>query len=158
MVDQKGKSFMTQYIYLASPMKLPKGSFGSKPVSHKKPNVFKDELDFTHLYFESNYDNKLNRRFSFSPHLSFNHQVAAYSNHIPLKNELKGTAEEEKCLTILYSYLNEAIQTSGVIEYFTCLSSKEELTISKKRNIRWKDLKIPYDLVLVDRELWKITH
>jgi hypothetical protein len=67
--------------------------------------------------------------------------VAAYSYHIPLKYELKGTAEEEKCLTILYSYLEEAIQASGVVEYFTCLSSKEELAISKKRNIRWKEIK-----------------
>jgi hypothetical protein len=148
---------MTQYIYLASPMRLPKGSFGSKPVSPKKPNVFKNELDFTHLYFENNYDSKLNRRFSYSPHFSFNHQVAASSNHIPLKYEIKGTAEEEKCLTILYSYLEEAIQASGVVEYFTCLSSKEELEISKKRNIRWKDIKTPYDLVLEDREFCEIT-
>ncbi|WML46717.1 hypothetical protein RCG23_13795 [Neobacillus sp. PS3-34] len=148
---------MTQYIYLASPMRLPKGSFGSKSVSPKKPNVFKNELDFTHLYFENNYDSKLKRRFSYSPHFSFNHQVAAYSNHIPLKYEIKGTAEEEKCLTILYFYLEEAIQASGIVEYFTCLSSKEELSISKKRNIRWKDIKDPYDLVLEDREFWEIT-
>ncbi|MBV7509768.1 hypothetical protein KW850_32335 [Bacillus sp. sid0103] len=147
---------MTQYIYLASPMRLPKGSFGSKPVSPKKPNVFKNELDFTHIYFENNYDSKLKRRFSYSPQLSFNHQVAAYSNHIPLKYELKGTAEEEKCLTILYSYLEEAIQTSGVVEYFTCLSSKEELAISKKQNIRRKEIKKPYDLVLEDMEFWEI--
>jgi hypothetical protein len=148
---------MTQYIYLASALRLPKGSFGSVPVSPKKPNVFKNELDFTHLYFENNYDSKLNRRYTYSPHFSFNHQVAAYTNHIPLKYELKGTAEEEKCLTILYSYLNEAIQASGVIEYFTCWCSEEELAISKKRNIRWKDIKKPYDLVLEDREFWKIT-
>jgi hypothetical protein len=147
---------MTQYIYLASPMRLPKGSFGSKPLSSKKPNVFKNELDFTHIYFENNYNSKLKRRFSYSPHLSFNHQVVAYSNHIPLKYELKGTAEEEKCLTILYSYLEEAIQASGVVEYFTYLSSKEELAISKKRNIRWKEIKKPYDLVLEDLEFWEI--
>lgn len=41
---------------MASPMKLPEGSFGLKPVSPEQPNVFKDELDFTHLHFEDNYD------------------------------------------------------------------------------------------------------
>jgi hypothetical protein len=138
-------------------MRLPKGSFGSKPVSPKKPNIFKNELDFTHLYFENNYDSKLKRRFSYSHHFFFNHQVAAYSNYIPLKYQLKGTAEEEKCLIILYSYLEEPIQASGVVEYFTCLSNKEELAISKKRNTRWKDIKKPYDLVLEDREFWEIT-
>jgi hypothetical protein len=80
---------MTQYIYLSSPMRLPKGSLGVNPVSPKKPNIFKNELDFTHLYFENNYDSKLNRRFSYIPHFSFNHQVAAYSNYILLNNELK---------------------------------------------------------------------
>ncbi|KON70604.1 hypothetical protein AKG34_18745 [Peribacillus butanolivorans] len=43
---------MTQYIYMASPMKLPEGSFDLKPVSPEQSNVFKDELDFTHLHFE----------------------------------------------------------------------------------------------------------
>jgi hypothetical protein len=148
---------MTQYIYIASPMRLPKGSLGSTPLSPEQPNVFKNEFDFTDLYFENNYDSKLKRRFSYSPHFSFIHQVATYSNHIPLKFELKGTVVEEKCLTILYSYLEEALQSSGVVEYFTCLSGKEELAISKKRNIRWVDIKKPYNLVLEDREFWEIT-
>lgn len=148
---------MTQYIYIASPMRLPKGSFGLIPLSPEQPNVFINELDFTDLYFENNYDSKLKRRFSYSQHFSFNHQVAAYSNHIPSKFELKGTEEEEKCLTILYSYLEEALQASSVIEYFTCLSGKEDSAISKKRNIRWMDIKTPYDLVLDDLEFWEIT-
>ena len=149
---------MTQYIYIASPMRLPKGSFGSYPLSPEQPNVFKNEFDFTDLYFENNYDSKLKRKFSYSPHFSFNHQVAAFSNHLPLKKiEFKGTVEEEKCLTILYSYLEEALQASGVVEYFTCLSGKEKLAISKKRNIRWMDIKKPYDLVLEDREFWEIS-
>lgn len=148
---------MTQYIYIASPMRLPKGSFGSNPLSSEQPNVFKNELDFAHLYFGNNYDSKLKRKFSYSPHFSFTHQVAAYASHIPLKLELKGTAEEDKCLTILYSYLEESLQASGVVEYFTCLSGKEDLAISKKRQICWLDIKKPYDLVLEDREFWEIT-
>ena len=40
---------MTQYIYIASPMRLPKGSFGSNPVSPEQPNVFKNEL-ISHNY------------------------------------------------------------------------------------------------------------
>ncbi|MFZ3591149.1 hypothetical protein ACOI1C_18370 [Bacillus sp. DJP31] len=148
---------MTQYIYIASSMRLPKGSFGSNPLSFEKPNIFRDELDFTNVYFENNYDSKLKRRFSFSPHFSFNHQVAVGSSYIPLKYQLKGTVDEEKCLIILYSYLDKALQASGVVEYFTCLSGKEDLAISKKQNIRWMDIKKPYDLVLEDREFWKIT-
>ena len=148
---------MTQYIYIASPMRLPEGPFGSIPLSPEQPNVFKNELDFTHLYFENNYDSKSKRRFSYSTHFSFKHQVAAYSNFIPLKYDLKGNAVEEKCLTILYSYLEEALQASGVVEYFTSLNGKEALAISKKRNIRWMDIKTPYDLVLDDREFWEIT-
>ena len=148
---------MTQYIYIASPMRLLEGSFGSNPLSPEQPNVFKNEFDFTDLYFENNYDRKWKRRFSYSPHFSFDHQVAVYSNHIPLKFGLKGTAAEEKCLTILYSYLEEALEASSVVEYFTCLSGKEESAISKKRNIRWMDIKNPYDLVLEDREFWEIT-
>jgi hypothetical protein len=145
---------MTQYIYIASPMRLPKGSFDSHSVSPEQLNVFRNELDFVHLYFENNYDSKLKRRFSYNPHFSYNHQVAAYSNQIPIYLQLKGTAEEEKCLTILYSYLEEA---SGVVEYFTCLSGKEDLALSKKRKIHWLDIKKPYDLVLEDREFWEIT-
>ncbi|MGE7879128.1 hypothetical protein [Peribacillus muralis] len=148
---------MTQYMYIASPMRLPNGSFGSKSLSLEQPNVFLNELDFMHLYFDNNYDSKLKRKFSYSPHFSFDYQVAAYSNHIPLELGFTGTAEEGKCLTILYHYLNEALNASGVIEYFTCLSGKEDSSISKKRSIRWLDIKDPYDLVLEDLELWVIT-
>lgn len=148
---------MTQYIYIASPLRLPKGSFGQSPLSPEQPNVFKNELDFAHIYFENNYDSKLKQRISFSPHFSFNHQVAAYASHIPLKLQLNGTAEEGKCLSLLYSYLDEALQASGVAEYFTCLSGKEDLAISKKRQIHWLDIRDPYDLVIEDREFWEIT-
>lgn len=151
------KTVMTQYIYIASPMKLPRGSFGSNLVSSEQPNIFKSELDFAHLYFENNYDGKLKRKASYSPHFSFIYQVAAYSSHIPLKFELKGTVEEEKCLKILYFYLEEALKSTGIVEYFTSLSGKEDLDISKRRNIRWKEVKTPYDLVLEDREFWEIT-
>ena len=148
---------MTQYIYIASPMRLPQGSFGSNLVSSEQPNVFKSELDFTHLYFQKNYDSKQKRRFSYSPHFSFVHQVAVYANHLPFKNSLKGTAEEEKCLKILYAYLEEALQSAGIVEYFTSLSGKEDLEILKRRKVRWVEIKTPYDLVLEDREFWEIT-
>ncbi|MDN4491904.1 hypothetical protein [Ureibacillus aquaedulcis] len=148
---------MTQYIYIASPMKLPQGSFGLNPVSSEQSNVYKSELDFAHLYFENNYDSERKRKFSYSPHFSFAHQVAVYVNYIPFKYRLKGTAEEEKCLEILYSYLEEALHSSGVVEYFTSLNGKEDLEILKRRNVRWMELKTPYDLVLEDREFWVIT-
>lgn len=50
---------MTQYIYLASPMRLVDGSFGSDPISPEQPNVFKSEFEFTHLHFEKNYDREI---------------------------------------------------------------------------------------------------
>ena len=148
---------MTQYIYIASPMKLPQGSFGSNPVSSEQPNVFKSELDFVHLYFTNNYDSNQKRKFSYSLHFSFAYQVAVYSNHIPFKYRLMGTAQEEKSLNIIYTYLEEALHTSGVVEYFTSLSGKEHLAISKRRKVRWSEIKTPYDLVLEDREFWEIT-
>lgn len=138
-------------------MKLPQGSFGSNPVSFEQPNVFESELDFVHLYFTNNYDSNQKRKFSFSPHFSFAHQVAVYVNHIPFKYRFKGTSEEEKCLEILYSYLEEALQSSGIVEYFTSLDGKEDLEILKRRNVRWMEIKTPYDLVLEDREFWEIT-
>ncbi|WP_339235557.1 hypothetical protein [Oceanobacillus sp. FSL W7-1281] len=147
---------MTQYIYIASPMKLPKGSFGSNPVSPKQPNIFRTELDYTHLFFENNYDSTIKRRFSYSSHFSYKHQAAAYANQIPLNNQIKGTAEEEKCLTILYNYMDEAIQNSQVVEYFTSWNGEEDLALFKKRSIHWLDIKNPYDLVIEDRELWEI--
>src|SRR5690625_3716581 len=106
---RKREIFMTQYVYIASPKRLPKGSFGSNFISLEQPNVFRNELDFIHLYFENNYGSKLKRRFSYSLHFSYSHQVAAYSNYIPLNLQLKGNSEEKKCLTILYAYLEEAI-------------------------------------------------
>ncbi|UTR13540.1 hypothetical protein MM221_12990 [Salipaludibacillus sp. LMS25] len=148
---------MTQYIYIASPMRLPVGSFGERPVSFEQPNVFKDELDFTHLYFENNYDSDSKQRYTYSSHFSYKYQVTAYANRIPLRNDIKGTAAEKKCLGILYSYLEEAIQHSGVIEYFTSWNSEEDLALSKKRHVQWIDIEKPYDLVLDDREFLVIT-
>ncbi|ALC83059.1 MULTISPECIES: hypothetical protein [Bacillus] len=148
---------MTQYIYIASPMRLPTGSFGLNPVSPEQPNVFKTELDFTHLYFENNYNSEKKARFTYSAHFSFKHQVAASHNFLPLKYQVNGNSMEEKCLTLLYSYLEEAVQASGIIEYFTSLNGKEYLPISHKRSIRWADIKTSYDLVMEDLEFWEIT-
>lgn len=56
---------------------------------------------------ENNYDSTIKRRFSYSSHFSYKHQAAAYANQIPLNNQIKGPAEEEKCLTIqLYGRSN----------------------------------------------------
>jgi hypothetical protein len=129
---------------------------GHDPCLLNKKNEFNNELDFTNLYFENNYDSKLKRRFSYSSHFSFTYQVATYSNYIPLRYELKGNELEEKSLTILYSYLEDALQTSGIVEYFTNLSGKEELPISQERCIHWMEIKTPNDLVLEDREFWGI--
>ncbi len=54
---------MTQYIYIASPIKLPQGSIGANPVSQEKPMIFKTELDAVHLLFENNYDADQKRKF-----------------------------------------------------------------------------------------------
>lgn len=147
---------MTQYVYLASPVKLPVGSFGLNPVSPDRPNVFQTELDFVHLYFENNYDSNLKRRFSYSSHFSYKHQAAVSSNYLPLSNQIRGTAEEEKCLRLLYAYMENAIQASGVLEYFTSWNGEEDMPIAKKGTIYWSDVKTPYDLVLDDREFLEI--
>lgn len=147
---------MTQYIYIASPIKLPTGSFGLNPMSAEQPNVFENELDLIHLYFENNYDSELKGRFTYSSHFSYKHQVATYSNHIPLKHELSGTKSEEKCLTILYSYLSKTIEESMVLEYFTCINGEEDRSLPSKKQISWTDIKDPYELVLEDREFWEI--
>ncbi|MGM0847033.1 MAG: hypothetical protein ACQEUT_18910 [Bacillota bacterium] len=149
---------MTQYMYIASPNKLPQGSFGASPVSPDKPNVFKTELDFVHLFFENNYDANQKKKISYSTHFSMKYEVSAYANQIPFKYHLKGTKVEEKCLGILHTYLEEALQSSGILEYFTSLSGEEDREISKKRNVSWSSIKSPYDLVLEDREFWTITY
>ncbi|ALC91773.1 hypothetical protein AM500_19785 [Bacillus sp. FJAT-18017] len=148
---------MTQYIYLASPVKLPQGSYGQNPVYPGNPIIFRTELDFIHLAFENNYDPRLKQKFSYSQYFSYDYQVAAYANHIPFKYRLKGTPGEEKCLRILYDYMEKAIQTSGTLEYFTSLNGWENKPLEKRRSVRWTDLKDPYDLVLEDREFWEIT-
>ncbi|MGD6967524.1 hypothetical protein ACQCVP_13925 [Rossellomorea vietnamensis] len=148
---------LTQYIYIASTNKLPQGSFGSNPVSPDNPNIFKTELDFVHLDFENNYDAVQKKKISYSTHFSLEYEVAAYANQIPFKYRLNGTQGEEKCLKIVHSYLEEAIQSSGLLEYFTSLSGQVNKEISKKRSIRWPSIQSPYDLVLEDREFWTIT-
>lgn len=149
---------MTQYIYLASPMKLAVGEFGSNPVSPEQPNVFNSEYDFTHLYFENNYDSELKQRFTFSKHFSYKHQVATASNYLPFKKQESGTREEKKCLTILYEYIEKAIQYSNVIEVLSSLNGREDEALLKRSSVSWSDIKNPYDLVLEDRELLEITH
>ncbi|OZM57720.1 hypothetical protein CIB95_04970 [Lottiidibacillus patelloidae] len=148
---------MTQYIYIASPTRLPKGSFGSEPSNHDKDNCFKNDLDYEHLFFESNYEPQLKQRFSYSSHFSFDHQVGADARQIPIRDTIKGTMEEEKCLAILYSYLSDALHSNGVLEYYTCVNGREDLPTSKRRNVRWTDINNPYDLVIRDREFWVIT-
>lgn len=148
---------MTQYIYLASPLNLPEGSFGLNPVSPEQPNVFETELDFAHLSFENNYDSETKVRFNYSPHFSFNYQVACSYNFLFLKDCLKGNATDEKCLGQLYLYIGNALQASGIVEYYTSWNGEEALPITNKRSIQWVNIKTPYDLVLTDREFWEIT-
>lgn len=148
---------MTQYYYIASPVKLPQDSFGANPIDADNPNVFQTEYDFTHLYFENNYDPVSKAKFSFSRHFTYKHQVETGHNSLPLKNQINGTDIEAKCLQILYLYMENAIHSSNIIEYFTSVSGKENEPISVKRNVNWADIKDPYDLVLEDREFWEIS-
>ena len=154
---------MTQYIYIASPLRLPVGTFGLNPISPEQPNVFASELDFTHLHFENNYDSESKERFSYSPHFSFKHQVTTTNNSLPLKHEWISTKQwnrkefERKCLALLYSYLEKAVGTAYVVEYFTSINGEEHLPISVKRKKHWKDIKKPDDLIIEDREFWEIT-
>ncbi|MGM7700608.1 hypothetical protein ACSVDE_02720 [Pseudalkalibacillus sp. Hm43] len=147
---------MTQYWYIASPIKLPVGSYGLTPVSLERPNVFRNELDFTHLYFEDNIENRSKKRISFSPHFSFEYQVDTSHNFMPLKGSETGHPNEEKCLHILYCYLDEALHDSGIVEIFTCVSGDEHRAINSKKQVKWKDIQSPYDLVMMDREFWVI--
>jgi len=152
---KKGVS-MTQYVFIASPTKLPQGDYGSNPLSKEQPNVFNTELDFTHLYFENNYDSELKKKFSFSNHLTYEYQVAAYANQIPLKGSESGSTFEKKCLNILYKYVEEAIYNSGYIELFTCWNGEENNRLSNHRKVKWENIKSPYDLVLNDLEIVEI--
>jgi hypothetical protein len=147
---------MTQYIFIASPIKLHQGDFGSNPVSKEQPNVYNTELDFTHLYFENNYDSKLKKKFSFSNHLTYEFQVTAYANQVPLKGRETGSTYEKKCLDILYGYVEKAIFKGGHIEMFTCWNGEENNRLSNYRKVYWKDIKSPYDLVLNDLEIVEI--
>lgn len=148
---------LTQYIYLASPLNLPEGSYGLNPVSPEQPNVFETELDFAHLSFENNYDSETKVRFYYCPHFTFNYQVACCYNFLSLKDGLEGNTIDEKCLGLLHSYIGNALQASGIVEYFTSWNGEEALPITNKRSIQWADIKTPYDLVLTDREFWDIT-
>jgi len=147
---------MTRYIFIASPIKLPKGEFGSNPLSKEKPNVFKTELDFTHLYFENNYNSITKKRFSYSNHLTYEYQVAAYANQIPIRGQETGSSYEKKCLKILYEYIEKAIYQSGYLELFTSWNGEESNLLSNQRRLRWENIKDPYDLVLKDLEVVEI--
>ncbi|MFE4426385.1 hypothetical protein ACFRH9_04695 [Peribacillus butanolivorans] len=57
----------------------------------------------------------------------------------------------------MYSYIEEELHASGVIEYFTSLNAQEDLPIGINRSVSWTDIKTPYNLVLADREFWYIT-
>ncbi|WP_289890399.1 hypothetical protein [Virgibacillus pantothenticus] len=144
---------MTQYYYISSPHKLPKGTFGSQPVSEKQPNIFNNELDAIELIFEDNYDSKTKKRFKYVPILSFKYQVAVYNNFLPIKNQEIGNSFEEKCLHLLYEYLHTALHESGILEFCTCLNGTEEQGNWTKKILYWSDIKSPYDLVLNDREI-----
>ncbi|MEF2292504.1 hypothetical protein [Virgibacillus dokdonensis] len=91
---------MTQYFYIASPKKLKIGVVGSKLISPAQPNIFKDEIDATDLFFEANYDAEIRKRVNYAPVLSFKYQVAVSHNLLPLKHEERDTRDEEKCLTL----------------------------------------------------------
>ncbi|MGG2028714.1 hypothetical protein AB1282_23700 [Gottfriedia sp. S16(2024)] len=140
---------MTQYHYISSPMRLKEGTFGDNPIS---PNVYANELDFTHLYMERNYNLEEKRIFSFSKHFQFKHQVWMMSQQVPMKGEKRITPEGEKCLKILYEYIKEAVNESGVIEYFASWNSEEDLPINHKREMTLIDLKTPRDLIIAQRE------
>ncbi|AUJ24315.1 hypothetical protein [Virgibacillus dokdonensis] len=147
---------MTQYFYIASPKKLKTGVVGSKPISPAQPNVFKDELDATGLFFEANYDAEIKKRFDYAPVLSFKYQVAVSHNLLPLKHEERCNRDEERCLTLLYEYMKKAIMKSGVIEVCTCINGTEERDGWDEKSATWSNIKAPYDLVLNDRECWRI--
>ncbi|MEH7351115.1 hypothetical protein [Gottfriedia acidiceleris] len=140
---------MTQYHYISSPKRLKDGSFGQNPIS---PNVYANELDFTHLYMERNYDPEEKKIFSFSKHFKYKYQVCMMSQQVPLKGEKRITPEGEKCLKILYEYIIEAVNESGVIEYYASWNSEEDYPINHKRQIALTDLKSPRDLIIAERE------
>lgn len=58
---------------------------------------------------------------------------------------------EEKGRGQLCSYIDEALQNSGFLEFFTSLNGEEELPLHKRRSIKWKEIRF-HDLVLEDRE------
>ncbi|UPM55520.1 hypothetical protein [Gottfriedia acidiceleris] len=140
---------MTQYHFISSPIPLKDGKFGDNPIS---PNVYANELDFTHLYMERNYDSEEKKIFSFSKHFKYKHQVCMMSQQVPLKGEKQITPEGEKCLKILYEYIKEAVNESGVIEFFASWNSEEDHPISQIRQISLTDLKSPRDLIIAERE------
>ncbi|MCP8971035.1 hypothetical protein [Ectobacillus ponti] len=147
---------MTQHIYISSPSPLSTGSFGLNPVSPEQPNVYATELDFAHIHFEDNWNEKQQRRTPFSSHLTYEYQVALWYG-IPVKRGVRRTPEEEKCLRLLYQYVEEALQQSGVVEYFASWHGEEEDLLLKWKTVRWEEIQTPYDLVLEDRELWTIV-
>lgn len=146
---------MNQYIFISSPKELPRGSFGSDSTSKGQST----ELDFTHLYFERNPDNKFKKEFSYSKCLTKKFEVIAYANKIPLKGKETGNEDEKKCLKILYEYVKEAVSKLSrhqEIEMFTCGDGEEDKCSSESRTVKWRNINGPYDLLLHNLEIVKI--
>ena len=149
---------MTQYYYISSPGRLPAGTFGATPVSEDEPYVYNSELDAAALFIESNYDPKTKKRFAYVPDFTHKHQVSVYGNSLPIKPDNWHSCIEEKCMKLLYDYVNDAVQESGMIEICTCINGTEERGNWIKRTIYWSDITSPYDLVLEDREICVIVN
>ncbi|PGM56997.1 hypothetical protein [Bacillus sp. AFS053548] len=95
---------------------------------------------------------KKKKMFSFSKHFKYKYQVCMMSQQVPLKGEKRISPEGEKCLKILYEYIKEAVNESGVIEYYASWNSEEDYPINHKRQIALTDLKSPRDLIIAERE------
>ena len=158
MATHKERLLMTQYYYISSPRKLPEGDFGAKPISEDKPHVFSNELDFTSLFFENNYDQDKKKRFSYVPSFHYKYQVAVYHNFLPIKSEERGNNPiERKCLGLFYDYISNAVEESGMIEYCTCLNGTEDRGDWTRKTLYWGDVESRDDLVLNDREICEIV-
>ncbi|MFP7495277.1 hypothetical protein SFC66_15980 [Terribacillus saccharophilus] len=149
---------MTQYYYISSPKRLPVGVFGPTPISEDEPTVYKSELDWAGLFFEGNYDPKTKKRFSYVPDFTYKHQVAISGHRLPTKLVEDHSCIEQKCVQLLYDYVNDAVQESGMIEICTCINGTEDRGNWIKRKIYWPETTSPYDIVLEDREICEIVN
>jgi len=150
---------MTQYHFISSPKLLKEGTFGDNPVSPEKPNVYATNLDFDHLFIKGNWDKERKVIASYSEHFKYKYQVGFISGQIPIKGRggKLNSPRVKKYLDILYKYIVDAVNDSGVIEYYTSWNSEEDLPISGMRQISLANLKFPEDLVIADRELVTIV-